>query len=49
MSVLILGHESDAIADRVAAELAVRGVPVARLNPSAFPQHLSMSAYISDS
>jgi len=48
VSVLILGHESDAVADRVAAELAVRGVPVVRLNPSAFPQRLSMSARISD-
>jgi ATP-grasp ribosomal peptide maturase len=48
MSVLILGHDSDAVADRVAAELAVRGVPVVRLNPSAFPQQLSMGARIGD-
>jgi ATP-grasp ribosomal peptide maturase len=48
MSVLILGHDSDAVADRVAAELAVRGVPVVRLNPSAFPQHVSMGARIGD-
>jgi ATP-grasp ribosomal peptide maturase len=49
VSVLILRHESDAVADRVAAELAVRGVPVVRLNPSAFPKQLSMSARIVDS
>lgn len=47
MAVLILAHETDAVADRVAAELAVRGVPVLRLNPSAFPQRLSMAACIS--
>lgn len=47
MSVLILGHESDAVAGHVAAEFAVRGVPVVRLNPSSFPRHLSMSAQIS--
>ena len=48
MAVLILAHESDAVADRVGAELAVRGLPVVRLNPSAFPRHLSMDARISD-
>src|SRR5436190_13250110 len=47
MAVLILAHESDAVADRVGVELAVRGVPVVRLNPSAFPRRLSMDARIS--
>ncbi|MQA98282.1 MAG: ATP-grasp ribosomal peptide maturase [Streptosporangiales bacterium] len=46
MSVLVLAHDSDRVADRVAAELAGRGVPVARLNPSSFPQQLSMQAQI---
>lgn len=48
MSVLLLAHPSDAVAGQVAQELTTRDVPVVRLNPSAFPQRLSMAARISD-
>lgn len=47
MLVLILAHPSDAVADLVGDELAARGVPSARLNPSAFPQRVTMAARIS--
>ncbi|EPH43330.1 ATP-grasp ribosomal peptide maturase [Streptomyces aurantiacus] len=46
-SVLILTDETDITAGRVAAELAVRGVPLVRLDPADFPTRLSMSAEIS--
>jgi len=47
MSVLVLASDEDAVADRVAAELTGRGVLVVRMNPSVFPQRLSMAARIS--
>lgn len=47
MTVLILTSDADLTADRVAAELALRGVPVVRLDPAEFPQRMSMSARIS--
>lgn len=45
-TVLILTDESDRTADRVAAELTLRGVPVVRVDPSAFPSRVSMAATI---
>ncbi|GHC89437.1 ATP-grasp ribosomal peptide maturase [Streptomyces flavofungini] len=45
-SVLILTDETDITAGRVAAELAVRGVPLVRVDPADFPTRLSMSAQI---
>lgn len=47
MTVLILTHDADPTADRVAAELALRGVPVVRLDQASIPQRLSISARIS--
>ncbi|MDX6743644.1 MvdC/MvdD family ATP grasp protein [Actinocorallia sp. A-T 12471] len=41
---VILTEDRDRTADRVAAELAVRGVPVVRMATSAFPQSLGMTA-----
>jgi ATP-grasp ribosomal peptide maturase len=49
MTVLILTHEGDLTADRVAVELAVRGVPVVRLDQASIPQHTSITALISTS
>ncbi|MDL4775315.1 ATP-grasp ribosomal peptide maturase [Actinomadura xylanilytica] len=46
-SVLVLTSPEDPTADRVAAELAVRGVPVARLDTAQFPIEISMTATIS--
>ncbi|ARX85612.1 hypothetical protein SMD44_05076 [Streptomyces alboflavus] len=46
MTVLILTDATDVTAGRVAAELAVRGVPVVRLDPADFPTRLAMSAQI---
>lgn len=46
MTVLVLTHDGDTTADRVSAELAVRGVPVVRLDQAAIPQRTSISARI---
>ncbi|CAM5609585.1 ATP-grasp ribosomal peptide maturase [Streptomyces spiroverticillatus] len=46
-TVLILTNDEDITAGRVAAELAVRGVPLVRLDPADFPTKVSMSAEIS--
>lgn len=43
-TVLILTDEQDTTASRVAAELAVRGVPVVRFDTADFPQRLRLSA-----
>lgn len=43
-TVVILTEDRDRTADRVAAELALRGVPVVRMATSDFPQRLSMAA-----
>ncbi|MBB6171671.1 ATP-grasp ribosomal peptide maturase [Nocardiopsis mwathae] len=48
MSVLILAHPSDTVADLVADELEGRGMAVARLTPSAFPRKLTMAARLKD-
>ncbi|KUF17326.1 MULTISPECIES: ATP-grasp ribosomal peptide maturase [Streptomyces] len=45
-TVLILTDKTDITAGRVAAELAIRGVPLVRLDPAEFPTRLSMSAEI---
>ncbi|WP_050369514.1 ATP-grasp ribosomal peptide maturase [Streptomyces acidiscabies] len=45
-TVLILTDEEDRTAGRVAAELAVRGVPVVRMDATDFPTKVSMSAEI---
>lgn len=47
MTVLILAHERDPTADRVAAELTGRGVPVARVDPANFPTKTYLAAEIS--
>lgn len=47
MTVLILSHDGDTTADRVTAELALRGVPVVRLDQAAIPQQVSIAAEIS--
>ncbi|ASU81477.1 hypothetical protein CDO52_00595 [Nocardiopsis gilva YIM 90087] len=44
MSVLILAHPSDTVADLVADELDERDVAIARLSPSEFPRRLRMAA-----
>lgn len=41
-----MAHERDATADRVAVELAGRGVPVAWVNPSDFPARMAFTAEI---
>lgn len=46
MAVLILTDGADPAADRVAAELAGRGVPVTSIDPADFPRRLSMAAAI---
>ncbi len=46
MSILVLAHDSDAVADHVGAELRSRGVTVARVNPSSFPTRMSMAAFL---
>lgn len=48
MTVLVLAHPSDTVADLVVENLETRRVSVARLNPSRFPQHLRMAARIGD-
>jgi ATP-grasp ribosomal peptide maturase len=45
-AVLILSDEADVGAPRVAAELAVRGVPVVRVDAAEFPARLSLAAEI---
>ncbi|WP_427885796.1 ATP-grasp ribosomal peptide maturase [Kribbella sp. GL6] len=45
---MVVTEIDDAHADLVIAELGRRGVPVARFDPSDFPDRLSMSAYIGD-
>ena len=45
-TVLILASGRDVAAERVAADLAVRGVPVVRLDAAQFPGHVAMSATI---
>jgi ATP-grasp ribosomal peptide maturase len=46
MAVLVLTSGRDSTADRVAAELALRGVPVIRLDPADFPMQVSITARI---
>lgn len=46
MAVLILAHEHDTTAERVAAELAGRGVPVEWVDPADFPTTASFTAEI---
>lgn len=46
MTVLVLTHEGDLTADRVTAELAVRGVRVVRVDQASIPQRTSISARI---
>ncbi|UGY94492.1 ATP-grasp ribosomal peptide maturase [Streptomyces gobiensis] len=46
-TVLVLTDEEDRTASRVTAELALRGIPVARLDATDFPVKVSMSAEIS--
>ncbi|CAM3731230.1 MvdC/MvdD family ATP grasp protein [Nocardiopsis rhodophaea] len=48
MTVLVLAHPSDNVADCVAEELEARRTAVVRLNPSAFPQRLRMAARLAD-
>ncbi len=43
-TVVILTEDRDLTADRVAAELALRGTPVIRMATSDFPQRISMAA-----
>jgi len=43
----MLTHDADVTADRVAAELALRGVPVVRLDQASIPQRTSITARIS--
>lgn len=45
-SVLILAASDDATADRVAAELALRGVPAIRLDAAQFPGAVTLTAVI---
>lgn len=45
-TVLILAASDDAPADRVGAELASRGVPVARMDTADFPTQLALAAVI---
>ncbi|WP_371652515.1 MULTISPECIES: ATP-grasp ribosomal peptide maturase [unclassified Streptomyces] len=45
-TVLILTNDEDTTANRVAAELAVRGVPLVRLDSADFPTRITMSAEI---
>ncbi|NGO71458.1 ATP-grasp ribosomal peptide maturase [Streptomyces boncukensis] len=45
--VLVITDEDDRTASRVTSELAVRGVPVARIDATDFPTKLHMSAQIS--
>lgn len=47
MTVLVLTHDGDTTADRVIAELAVRGVPVARLDQARIPMSVSLTGRIS--
>lgn len=46
MTVLVLTHDADTTADRVTAELAVRGVPVARLDQARIPMQVSLNSGI---
>lgn len=45
-TVLILASSADAPADRVGAELASRGVPVARMDTADFPTRLTLAAVL---
>ncbi|MEU8361110.1 ATP-grasp ribosomal peptide maturase [Nonomuraea sp. NPDC048882] len=45
-TVLIITDDADTAAERVAAELAGRGVPVVTLDTADFPAHVSMTAHI---
>jgi hypothetical protein len=47
MTVLVLTHDGDTTADRVVAELAVRGIPVARLDQARIPMRISVTGRIS--
>lgn len=47
MTVLVLTHDGDTTADRVIAELAVRGVPVARLDQAKIPLQVALAGQIS--
>ena len=47
MTVLVLTHDGDTTADRVIAELAVRGVAVARLDQAKIPMRVSLTGQIS--
>lgn len=47
MAVLALTTNGDSVADRVIAELALRGVPVARLDQAAIPLRISLDGRIS--
>lgn len=49
MTVLILTHVEDKTADRVAAELALRGVPVARLDQAEIPLAVAVEGRIGSS
>ncbi len=46
MTVLVLTHDGDTTADRVIAELAVRGVPVARLDQAQIPMQVAITGRI---
>lgn len=45
-TVLIITDDADTAAERVAAELTGRGVPVVTLDTADFPAHVSMAAHI---
>lgn len=47
MTVLVLTSEGDSAADRVIVELALRGVPVARLDQAAIPLRVALDGRIS--
>ncbi|MDX6745093.1 ATP-grasp ribosomal peptide maturase [Actinocorallia sp. A-T 12471] len=48
-TVVILTEDRDRTADRVAAELTLRGVPVIRMATSDFPRNISMAAKLAES
>ncbi|XRQ05936.1 ATP-grasp ribosomal peptide maturase [Actinomadura welshii] len=49
MTVLMLAHDDDKVADRVARDLRGRGTGVVQVNPSDFPSRLSMEARLDGS
>ncbi|WP_242884021.1 ATP-grasp ribosomal peptide maturase [Actinomadura litoris] len=46
MTVLILAHDSDTVAEVVQGELEARGVTVMKVNPSGFPARISIGAFL---